>query len=113
MITDNDGPYVDRPIFALPVPHTWEHSPSVTLLGDAAHLMPPLGVGVNLAMLDAAELALALVGSATVGDAVRGYEKTMLPRSAETARLLEPGAEFLLAVPDPGEHVRLGGPGSM
>ncbi|MFG2093559.1 FAD-dependent oxidoreductase [Streptomyces sp. NPDC048612] len=100
MISDNDGPYVDRPLFALPVPHTWEHSPGVTLLGDAAHLMPPLGVGVNLAMLDACELALALVHSATVADAVRTYEKSMLPRSAETARLLEGGAEHLLAVPD-------------
>ncbi len=104
MITDNDGPYTDRPIFALPVPHTWEHSPTVTLLGDAAHLMPPLGVGVNLAMLDACELALALVNSATVDDAVRTYEKTMLPRSAETAELLEHGAEHLLSgdVPDFG-----------
>ncbi len=78
MITDNDGPCVDRPLFALPVPHTWEHSPSVTLLGDAAHLMPPLGVGVNLAMLDASELALALVHSATIDDAVHSYEKSML-----------------------------------
>ncbi|MBX6168319.1 MAG: FAD-dependent monooxygenase [Thermobispora bispora] len=103
LITDNDGRYVDRPIFALPVPHTWEHSPSVTLLGDAAHLMPPLGVGVNLAMLDAAELALALVRSAAIGDAVRSYEKTMLPRSAQTARTLENGAEFLLEAPGAGE----------
>ncbi|MEV5589084.1 FAD-dependent monooxygenase, partial [Nonomuraea pusilla] len=97
LISDNDGPYVDRPIHALPVPHTWEHQPTVTLLGDAAHLMPPLGVGVNLAMLDACELALALAGSPTVGDAVRAYEHTMLPRSVETARLLEGGAEHLLS----------------
>ncbi|MEU6415025.1 NAD(P)/FAD-dependent oxidoreductase [Microbispora sp. NPDC046933] len=108
MITDNDGAYVDRPLFALPVPHTWEHSPSVTLLGDAAHLMPPLGVGVNLAMLDAAELALALVRSATIDDAVRNYEKSMLPRSTETAQMLEHGAEALLAVPDPDETGPLG-----
>lgn len=111
MITDNDGPYVDRPILALPVPHTWEHSPGVTLLGDAAHLMPPLGVGVNLAMLDASELALSLVRSATVDDAVRGYEKTMLPRSADVARMLEGGAEFLLAVPGPDEDGHGPGPG--
>ncbi len=96
MITDNDGPYIDRPLFVLPVPHTWEHSPTVTLLGDAAHLMPPLGVGANLAMLDACELALALAGSATIGDAVAAYEKTMLPRSVEMARQLENGAEGLL-----------------
>ncbi|MFE4215549.1 FAD-dependent oxidoreductase [Streptomyces sp. NPDC056844] len=111
MITDNDGPYVDRPLFALPVPHTWEHTPGVTLLGDAAHLMPPLGVGVNLAMLDACELALALAGASTVDDAVRGYEKTMLPRSADLARQLEGGAGHLLGVPDadgdePSGHAR-------
>ncbi|MEV5704272.1 NAD(P)/FAD-dependent oxidoreductase [Actinoallomurus sp. NPDC052274] len=105
MISDNDGPYVDRPIFALPVPHTWEHDPTVTLLGDAAHLMPPLGVGVNLAMLDASELALALANAATVDDAIHTYEKTMLPRSTETAKALEGGAEHLLSadVPDFGD----------
>ncbi|MFB6790666.1 FAD-dependent oxidoreductase [Streptomyces olivaceus] len=108
MITDNDGPYVDRPLFALPVPHTWTHAPGLTLLGDAAHLMPPLGAGVNLAMLDAAELALALAGSATVEDAVRGYEEVMLPRSAEIAGMLDGGAEFLLEVPDAGELARYG-----
>ncbi|MCO5999986.1 FAD-dependent oxidoreductase [Actinoallomurus rhizosphaericola] len=108
MITDNDGPYVDRPIFALPVPHAWEHDPTVTLLGDAAHLMPPLGVGVNLAMLDASDLAVALANAATVDDAIHIYEKTMLPRSIETAKILEGGTEHLLAadVPDFGDDGR-------
>ncbi|MFE1048494.1 FAD-dependent oxidoreductase [Streptomyces olivaceus] len=92
MITDNDGPYVDRPLFALPVPHTWPHAPGLRLLGDAAHLMPPLGAGANLAMPDAAELAPALAGSATMEDAVRGHEEVMLPRSAEIAGMLDGGA---------------------
>ncbi|MYW11927.1 NAD(P)-binding protein [Streptomyces sp. SID2563] len=97
LLTDNDGRYVDRPINALPVPHTWEHNPTVTLLGDAAHLMPPLGVGVNLAMLDACELALAIVQHDTVDNAVLAYEKTMLPRSTQMQQLLDNGAEELLS----------------
>ncbi|MEU4505150.1 NAD(P)/FAD-dependent oxidoreductase [Streptomyces sp. NPDC024089] len=101
MITDNDGPYVSRPILALPVPHTWEHNPTVTLLGDAAHLMPPLGVGVNLAMLDAADLALALADAVTIDDAIHVYEKAMLPRSTGTAQILEGGAEHLLTTEMP------------
>jgi hypothetical protein len=96
MITDNDGPYVDRPLWVLPAPHTWEHSPTVTLLGDAAHLMPPAGVGVNLAMLDGCELALALAGTASTADAVRAYEASMLPRAAAFAVPLVGHADFLL-----------------
>ncbi|WP_448321995.1 FAD-dependent oxidoreductase [Streptomyces sp. CO7] len=102
MITDNEGAYVDRPILALPVPHIWEHDPTVTLLGDAAHLMPPLGVGVNLAMLDACELALALAHAATVDDAVRAYETTMLPRSTEMAKMLDGATAHLLEAEGPG-----------
>lgn len=75
----------------------------MTLLGDAAHLVPPLGVGVNLAMLDAAELARVLVDSASVDDAVRTYEEKMLPRSAEISTLLEGGADGMLDGPDPAE----------
>ncbi len=101
MITDNDGEYVDRPLFVLPAPHTWEPSASITLLGDAAHLVPPVGVGVNLAMLDAAELALAIVSSDSVDAALRTYEATMVPRSVDIALSLDGHADYLLGSDGP------------
>ena len=64
--------------------------------------MDQVGVGVNLAMLDASDLALALARGGTVAEAIRAYEDTMLPRSTEIARMLENAAADLLSadVPD-------------
>lgn len=86
LLRANDGGFVNRPLFALPVPHLWTHTPGLTLLGDAAHLMSPFtGRGADLAMLDGAELADALTGHGDPDEAVRAYETAMLPRAAEAA----------------------------
>jgi 2-polyprenyl-6-methoxyphenol hydroxylase-like FAD-dependent oxidoreductase len=75
-----------RPIYALPVGHRWEHRPGVTLLGDAAHLMSPFGGdGANLAMRDAADLALALASNGDWNDAVKQAEITMFTRASLAA----------------------------
>ncbi|MFJ9776399.1 FAD-dependent oxidoreductase [Kitasatospora sp. NPDC101157] len=85
LLRGGDHDFTSRPLFVLPAAHTWRHVPGLTLLGDAAHLMPPVGLGANLAMLAAADLAHALVTEPDLDTAVRAYEHLMLPRSIRAA----------------------------
>ena len=101
--------FVHRPFYVLPVSHTWTHVPGVTLLGDAAHLMPPLGVGANLAMLEGAELAESIAaapGPEDLDEAVRAFEEQMWPRAGRWAKITTAGLERLVS-PDPAEAVAL------
>ena len=99
--------FVQRHLHALPVSHTWTHVPGVTLLGDAAHLMPPLGVGANLAMLEGAELAESVATAAgDLDGAVRRFEEQMWPRAGKWATFTTSGLERLVS-PDPTRALAL------
>jgi len=101
--------FVHRPLYVLPVGHTWAHVRGVTLLGDAAHLMPPLGVGANLAMLEGAELAEAVATASGHDDldrVVRAFEEQMWARAGRWAKFATAGLERLVS-PDPADAIAL------
>jgi len=80
--------FIPRPQYCMPLDQTWEAQLNLTMLGDAAHLMPPYaGEGVNMAMLDAVELAACLLNE-QFGDnksAISAYEIQMRKRASEIA----------------------------
>jgi len=81
LIEAGDDPVTLRTIETMPIGARWAGRPGVTLIGDAAHLMPPVGEGANQAMLDAAELAGRLAANPADPDsAIRTYEEAMFTR---------------------------------
>jgi 2-polyprenyl-6-methoxyphenol hydroxylase-like FAD-dependent oxidoreductase len=88
-------PVIPRPIYCMPLDQTWETLPNATMLGDAAHVMPPFaGEGANSAMLDALELSECLTADKydTLPEAISAYELNMRKRASMAAqRSLENG----------------------
>jgi 2-polyprenyl-6-methoxyphenol hydroxylase-like FAD-dependent oxidoreductase len=92
--------FVPRPQYCMPLDQTWEALPNLTMLGDAAHLMPPYaGEGVNMAMLDALELSQFLLNKnyPDTLSAIATYESRMRKRASETADMTLQSTEALHA----------------
>ncbi len=82
-------PVIPRPIYCMPLDQTWKALTNLTLLGDAAHVMPPFaGEGANTSMFDALELSECLSSDKylTLQEAIAAYEVSMRERVANGAK---------------------------
>lgn len=86
-----------RAILSMPTDFQWPNQPGLTIIGDAAHVMPPMGVGVNLAMQDAAELAETLIQNQDWTAAISTFELQMQHRGSAHIAETVPGFSDLFA----------------
>ncbi|KQT22605.1 2-polyprenyl-6-methoxyphenol hydroxylase [Chryseobacterium sp. Leaf405] len=89
LFENSETPFIPRPIYCIPLDQNWETQSNVTMIGDAAHVMPPFaGEGVNMAMLDALELSECLTSNQyeTLQESISEYEIQMRKRAAIVAK---------------------------
>ena len=85
LFTSNEVNFIPRPQYYFPFYQSWETQENLTMIGDAAHRMPPFaGEGANVAMQDAFELAACLTGNSftDIKTAIAHFEKQMVERAA-------------------------------
>lgn len=79
---------VPRPLFHYSADQYWTTQNNLTIIGDAAHRMPPYaGEGVNMAMLDALELSKELLHTENIKSAFENYESKMFERAKEVTAI--------------------------
>lgn len=83
-------------LFSLEEP--WKQHSNITLVGDAAHLMPPFaGEGVNMGLFDAYHLTKNLTDGRfeTIDDAIADYEKKMFGYALEAQHMTKKMEDLL------------------
>jgi 2-polyprenyl-6-methoxyphenol hydroxylase-like FAD-dependent oxidoreductase len=94
-----------RPLLGCPATQHWDAKANATLIGDAAHVIPPYaGEGVNMAMLDALMLSRALLAEADAASAMAAYEAEMFVRMRHITEDTMMNTEMFYA-PDAAERV--------
>ena len=89
MLTQVQDRFQLWPTSVMPPDYRWSSQPGITMLGDASHAMPPFtGKGVNLALLDALELADVLSSdpAASLDVAIARFEHVMQARTSQEIR---------------------------
>ncbi|KAK6435743.1 hypothetical protein LTR95_008071 [Oleoguttula sp. CCFEE 5521] len=86
LLKEADGEWYAWPFYAMGEEGVnWERRKGMTLVGDAAHLIPPNGEGVNSALYDSMLLAEQIIkhGVDRLDEAVVAYEAILKPRAKE------------------------------
>lgn len=89
LFASDDLWFVARPQYHFAANQDWHSQPNLTIIGDAAHRMPPYaGEGANMAFQDACELADCLTSNnfPDLLSAINYYEKNMLSRAADVTK---------------------------
>jgi len=97
-----------RPLLTCPFDQHWDPKRNVTLIGDAAHVMPPYaGEGVNMAMLDALVLSRLLLNEKSSSSAIALYEVEMFARMRHMTADTMANTEMFYATNAPDRVVSL------
>jgi 2-polyprenyl-6-methoxyphenol hydroxylase-like FAD-dependent oxidoreductase len=100
LLTASDVSFIPRPQFYFPLEQTWETQENLTMIGDAAHWMPPFaGEGANVAMQDSFELADVLTSGqfSDMKSGIAHFEKEMVLRGASATKQTLENTEKMFA----------------